>query len=192
MGVWDVKVVFHIYIILFFSPRFFPPSPRVTRDGRFSALSFFICFTFAAACSARARLTVIKRFGNMFRQVVIRAGADSGRSKTSSINSASADENRGGTSTAGKRKTREHYTIHQHARRIIWRRVITITIIIITISLRLYIIVSIYNIMLYSMREENAVWTKTIIPLQVRRGMMRWDDKNYCDKRVYTNMYYFS
>jgi len=52
VGVWDVKVVFHIYIIIF-SP-FFPSTVttrpvRVTRDGRFSALSFFICFTFASA-----------------------------------------------------------------------------------------------------------------------------------------------
>lgn len=33
----DVKVVFHIF-----------PLPSSARDGRFSALSFFICFTFAA------------------------------------------------------------------------------------------------------------------------------------------------
>lgn len=105
MGVLDVKVVSHIYTLLLFFPVF--PLPRETRDGRFFTLSFFICFTFASA-----HRTVIKRFGNMFRQVIIRAGADSGRSKTSSINSASAVNRCYAVGrTAGKRKTR---ALHQH------------------------------------------------------------------------------
>lgn len=93
VGVWDVKVVFHIYIIIFFPVfllrRDYSPRPRDSWWKIFRVVVFYLFHV-----RQRARRTVIKRFENMFRQVIIRTGADSGRSKTSSINSASAKNHR--------------------------------------------------------------------------------------------------
>lgn len=70
VGVWDVKVVFHIYIIIFFPV--FPHRRDYSLRPRDSWWKIFrvVVFYLFHVCQ-RARCTVIKRFENMFRQVII-------------------------------------------------------------------------------------------------------------------------